>query len=111
MFKISYYNQKVKNEIEKFPAGIKKRYFELTGRMIEHGPFLGAPHTKPFGGGLFEIRTKAKEGIGRVFYCTVIEENIVILHAFIKKTQKTPKKDLNMAKKRLKEVKNAHKQK
>ncbi|MCK4983642.1 MAG: type II toxin-antitoxin system RelE/ParE family toxin [Victivallaceae bacterium] len=109
MFKISYYNQKVRNEVKTFPAGIKKRYFDLTDRMIEHGPFLGAPHTKALKGGLFEIRAKGKEGIGRAFYCTVVKNKIVILHVFIKKTQKTPQNEMNIARKRLQEVKDAHK--
>ena len=57
------------------------------------------------GGGLFEIRAKGKEGIGRSFYCTLKEKEIVILHSFIKKSQKTPKRELDLAKKRMKEVK------
>ena len=109
MFKISYYNQKVRDEVKTFPTGIKKRYFDLTDRMIEHGPFLGTPHTKALKGGLFEIRAKGKEGIGLAFYCTLVKNKIVILHVFIKKTQKTPQNELNIARKRLQEVKDAHK--
>ena len=107
MFNIFYYNQSVKDDVEDFPPGIKKRYFNLTDRMIEHGPNLGEPHTKALGDGLFEIRAKGGEGIGRAFYCTVISRKIVVLHAFIKKSQKTPKNDLDIAKKRMKEVQNA----
>ena len=109
MFSIFYYNQSVKDDIEDFPAGIKKRYFNLTDRMIEYGTNLGEPHTKALGDGLFEIRAKDQEGIGRAFYCTVIGKKIVVLHAIIKKSQKTPKNDLDMAKKRMKEVQNAWK--
>ena len=57
------------------------------------------------GGGLFEIRAKGKEGIGRSFYCTLKGKEIVILHSFIKKSQKTPKRELDLAKKRMKEIK------
>lgn len=60
---------------------------------------------KVFGDGLFELRLKAQEGIGRVFYCTLIGKRIVILHSFVKKTQKTPTNELNIATLRLKEVK------
>jgi phage-related protein len=45
-----------------------------------------------------------KEGIGRAFYCFVVNKRIVILHAFVKKTQDTQKQDLKIARKRLKEV-------
>jgi len=54
--------------------------------------------------GLYEIRAKGKEGIGRSIYCTLKGQEVVILHSFIKKTQKIPKKDLDLAKKRMKEV-------
>ncbi|ABS76640.1 type II toxin-antitoxin system RelE/ParE family toxin [Coxiella burnetii] len=47
-----------------------------------------------------------QEGIARFFYCTQVKKEIVILHAFIKKTQETPIKELEIAKKRMKEVKN-----
>ncbi len=57
------------------------------------------------GSGLFEIRAKGKEGIGRVFYCTIVGNRIMMLHCFVKKTEKTPARELEIAKKRLKEVK------
>jgi len=64
---------------------------------------LGLPHTDSFGGGLFELRLKGSEGIARVFFCTMVEREIMMLHGFIKKTQKTPEKELKIAKARLKE--------
>jgi phage-related protein len=63
------------------------------------------PHTRAMGDGLFELRIKAAEGIAWVFYCTVINREIVVLHVFVKKTQATPKRELGVAQKRLKEVK------
>lgn len=45
-------------------------------------------------------------GIGRAFYCFLAGKHIVVLHAFIKKSQQTPERDLNLARKRLKELKN-----
>jgi phage-related protein len=68
------------------------------------------PHTRAMGEGLFELRLKAAEGIARVFYCTMVGKKIVILHQFIKKTDKTPSKELEIARRRLKEVKNAYTQ-
>ncbi len=52
------------------------------------------------------MRPKGKEGTGRIFYCFVIDQRVVILHAFIKKTQETPDQDLKIARKRKKEVLN-----
>jgi phage-related protein len=45
-------------------------------------------------------------GITRVFYCTITKQRIVFLHHFVKKTDKTPNKELNIARQRMKEVKN-----
>jgi len=87
------------------PATLQARYIGLTDRMMEHGPHLGLPHTDAFGGGLFELRLKGIEGIARVFFCTMIGQEIVMLHSFIKKTQKTPDKELRIAKERMKELK------
>ena len=63
------------------------------------------PHTRSMGDGLFEVRAKASEGIGRAFYCTLVGRRIVVLHGFIKKTDKTPAKEINIARDRLKELK------
>jgi len=57
------------------------------------------------GDGLFELRIKAAEGIARVFYCAVVNRRIVFLHQFVKKTDKTPSKELKIARRRLKEAK------
>ena len=72
--------------------------------MLEFGSNLGMPHTKAVESGLFELRVKGREGIARVFYCTKIGKRIVMLHIFVKKSQKTPKKDLKLAIQRMKEV-------
>jgi phage-related protein len=60
------------------------------------------------GDGLFELRLKASEGIARVLYCTVVGRKIVILHQFIKKSDKTQSKELVIARRRMKEIKNAY---
>ncbi len=84
--------------------------FLHTIEMIEEfGPNLGKPHTSAMGKGLFEIRAKGKEGIGRSFFCSFENNEIIILHSIIKKTQKTPKKDLDLAIKRMKKLKGDNK--
>jgi phage-related protein len=62
-------------------------------------------HTKAIKEGLIELRVKSKEGIARVFFCTIMNKRIVVLHVFIKKSQKIPKKELNIAIRKMKEVK------
>ena len=87
------------------PNTLQARYIGLTQRMFEYGPTLGLPHTDSFGGSLFELRLKCVEGISRVFFCTMVEQEIEMLHSFIKKTQKSPAKELKIAKSRMKELK------
>jgi phage-related protein len=104
-FNITYYSQEVQDEIVSLPVTLQARYIALTNRMLEYGPHLGLPHTDAFGGGLFELRLKGVEGIARVFFCTMVGQKIVMLHSFVKKTQKTPEKELKIAKLRMKELK------
>jgi phage-related protein len=105
MWTIQYYNNTVEQSVLSLPATLAARYVHLTDRMHQFGPNLGMPHTRAMGDGLFEIRLKGAEGIARVMYCTLIGKRIVMLHAFVKKTDKTPGKDLVLARQRLKEVK------
>ncbi len=102
---IEYYNSRLQDDILKLPDGILARYFRLTDLMVEVGPNLGLPHTKALGDGLLELRLKSKEGISRVFYCSLVDNRIMMLHSFIKKSQKIPQKEIKLARQRLKEVK------
>jgi phage-related protein len=72
--------------------------------MLAVGPDLGMPHTRALGRGLFELRLQSKEGIGRVFFCTRPARRIVMLHCFVKKSAKTPARQLKVARERMKEV-------
>ena len=104
-YTITYYSEAVQEQIIDLPDTLAARYIVLTRRMVALGPNLGEPHTKAFRDGLFELRLKGAEGIARVFFCTMIGKRIVILHSFIKKTDRTPKRELDVAQTRLKEIK------
>ena len=104
-WRIFYYNRNLELEILNLPDGLLARYFHLTDLMIEFGSNLGLPHTKAIDKGLFELRIKSKEGIARVFFCTKIGKKIIILHSYIKKSQKIPKRELKIAISRMNEVK------
>lgn len=103
-WQIKYFNKNLEDDILNLPGGLLARYLRLTDLMLKFGANLGLPHTKPIESGLFELRVKSKEGIARVFFCTKTGKKIVMLHSFIKKSQKTPKKEINIAKSRMKEV-------
>jgi phage-related protein len=96
-----------KPQILALPAGFLARFIRYAEKMELYGPDLGMPHTRAMGDGLFELRLKAAEGIARVFYCTLVGKRVVMLHHFTKKTDKTPAKELNVARMRKKEIENA----
>jgi phage-related protein len=107
-YTIEFYSDAVRKEINDLPIGFRVRFSIFADRMIEHGANLGEPHTEAMGNGLFEMRLKASEGIARVFYCTLVGKRIVMLHSFVKKTPKTPPRELRLANTRMKEIKHAN---
>jgi len=106
-WRVVFYSVALEQEVLQLPAGFVARFLRYAERMEIYGPDLGMPHTRAMGGGLFELRLKAAEGIARVFYCTLVGRRIVMLHQFIKKSEKTPRKELEIAKRRMKELKDA----
>lgn len=103
---VTYYNERVKRDVFAMPVGILADYLRLLDLMRDFGADLRMPHSRAMGDGLFELRPRGREGIGRVFYCTSVGQRIVVLHSFIKKTQETPQNELRTARTRLKEVRN-----
>jgi phage-related protein len=103
-YSVEYFHPRVLDEIESWPVGILADYARLIELLMEFGPDLRMPHSRAMGGGLFELRPRGREGIGRALYCYVTGRRVVVLHAFVKKTQTTPERDLNVARKRMKEV-------
>jgi phage-related protein len=101
---IEYPYSDVEEFVINLPPKMAAKYLRLTDLMLEFGANLGMPHTRAMSNGLFELRIKSQEGIGRVFYCTLVNQRIVLLRGFIKKSQKTPPKELRIAKRRLAEV-------
>jgi phage-related protein len=106
-WQVSFYSPGLREEILGLPAGFVARFLRYAERMEVYGPDLGLPHTRAMGRGLFELRLKAAEGIARVFYCTLVGHRIVMLHQCIKKSEKTSRRELEIALMRMKEVKDA----
>ena len=105
-FELEYFHERVRAEIEAWPVDVLADYARLAEMLVEHGPNLRLPHSRSFGDGLFELRPRGREGIGRAFYCFMTGKRVVVLLAFIKKTQETPDRELKLARKRLKELQN-----
>jgi phage-related protein len=103
-YSVEYFNPRVRDEIEAWPVGVLANYARLIELLVEFGPDVRMPHSRAMGGGLFELRPRGREGIGRVLYCYASGQRVVVLHAFVKKAKSTPERELAMARKRMKEV-------
>ncbi len=67
--------------------------------LEEFGNQLREPHSKPMGEGLFELRIQFASDISRIFYFFVVDNKIILTNGFIKKTMRTPKAQLDLARK------------
>jgi phage-related protein len=105
-YDIDYFHPRVLAEIESWPVDVLADYARLVELLVEHGPDLRLPHSRSLGQGLFELRPHGRSGIGRAFYCFLVGRRIVVVHAFVKKSQQTPDRDLKLARKRVKEISN-----
>ena len=85
---VSFFNLRVQQEIETWPVGVYADFLRLIELLQDHGVDLRMPHSRALGKGLFELRCKGSEGIGRAFYCTLVGKEIVILYSFIKNLRK-----------------------
>lgn len=102
---VESFNRKVGSGILNLPPNLLARIIRYAETMERHGPNLGMPHTRALGGGLFELRVQAKEGIARLLFCTTLHRKIVFLNVFVKKTQRPPKREVEVAMNRMKELK------
>jgi phage-related protein len=92
-------------EIAALPPGLRARMLRLLKVIEGYGlEQLHEPHAKHLEGKLWELRAKAGEGIARGIYVTVTGRQIVVLHVFEKKTQKTPRRAIGIALDRMKRM-------
>ena len=98
-------NASVDEEIATLPADMRARLARVSGLIATAGlENVKEPHVKHLEGRLWEIRLKGKDGISRALYVTARPKRVVIVRVFIKKTQKTPRAEINLALARAKEV-------
>ena len=97
---------KARDAIRKFP---KEARFRL-GRglfRLQMGEKISMPNSRPMpsvAAGVSELRVRGEDGIFRVFYFAASPEGVLVFHAFVKKTQRTPPLEIELARKRLKEI-------
>ncbi len=99
-------NATVDAELDELPADMRARLVRISELIESVGlPNVKQPHVRHIRGPLWEIRLKGKAGIARALYITALKQRVVIIRAFIKKTEKTPASEIDLALERAKELK------
>ncbi len=107
-WRVVHLNNAVGAEFDALPKDIKAKFLHLAALIEDMGlPMVGEPYVKHLEGKLWEMRVKAATGYGRGFYCTCRNKRIVVLRYFVKKSAKTPHRELALARKRLMELRSA----
>lgn len=98
-------NGVVDSELEELPADMLARFHYISQLIEEFGlERVREPHVKHLRAALWEMRMKGKDGISRALYVTAVGKRVVVVRAFIKKTQKTPGREIELALKRATEI-------
>jgi phage-related protein len=102
---VEFLDEDVKAKIDAMPLDIQASFKRIVELIQSHGlERVREPYVKHLEGPLWEMRMKGKAGIARAVYVTAVGRRVVIVHVFEKKTQKTPRREIDTALKRAKEV-------
>ncbi len=95
----------MKASLDALPRDIRAAFERIVSVIQGHGlERVREPYVKHLKGPLWEIRMKGKDGIARAAYVTATGQRAVVVHVFTKKTQKTPRREIETALRRAKEV-------
>lgn len=98
-------NEKVDKELDALPIDMRARFIRVVMLIETFGlDRVSLPHVRHLEGPLWEIRMTGKAGISRALYVTATGSRVVVVRVFIKKTQKTPRREINIALERAKEI-------
>jgi phage-related protein len=104
-WRVEVLNETVAGELAALPDDMKARYVRITRLIAEIGlEFLGEQYVKHLKDKLWEMRLKGRDGISRALYVTAIGQRVVVVRVFVKKTQQTPRSEIDLALRRAKEV-------
>lgn len=102
---VQYLDDAAKAEVDALPDDIRARFERIVGLILSMGlERMREPYVKHLEGKLWEMRMKGKDGIARSFYVAASGKRVVVLRTFVKKTQKTPRREIERALVRAKEV-------
>jgi phage-related protein len=93
------------DELNALPDDHKARFGRIRELIQTHGlERVGFPHVRPIGDGLWEIRLKGADGISRALYVTRTGRRVIVVRVFVKKTEKTPGREIKLALARAKDL-------
>ena len=102
---VAFLDQDVQSLLDALPVDIRARFQRIVELIQTHGlEHVREPYVKHLEGRLWEMRMKGRDGIARAVYVTAVGKRVVIVHVFVKKTQKTPRREIELARQRAKEV-------
>ena len=100
-------DDRVREELEDLPSDMQARFRRIVELIQGYGlERVREPHVKHLENYLWEMRMKGKDGISRAIYVTASGRRVVVVRVFVKKTQKTPRREIALTLERAKEVKN-----
>ncbi|HEX6546941.1 MAG TPA: type II toxin-antitoxin system RelE/ParE family toxin [Bryobacteraceae bacterium] len=98
-------DDRVRDELDALPPDMQARFRKIVELIQGYGlERVHEPHVKHLQGQLWEMRMKGKDGISRAVYVTAKGQRVVVVRVFIKKTQKTPRREIEIALQRAQEV-------
>ena len=103
---VEFMDERVQAALYNLPLDMRASFERIAHLLEDHGiAGMREPYVKHLQGPLWEMRLKGRSGIARAAYVTVHERRVVVVHVFVKKTQKTPPKDLAIALRKAREIK------
>lgn len=104
-WRIETLNVTVDRELDALPVDMRARFARLGGLIVAVGlERVGMPHVRRLSGPLWEMRLGGRDGIARALYVTVPGQRVVVVRAFVKKTRRTPRREVELALQRAREV-------
>ena len=105
MWSVEYLDDKAKAEVDALPTDMRASFERIVGMIVAHGlERMREPYVKHLEAKLWEMRLKGRDGIARSLYVAAKGKRVVVVHSFVKKTQKTPRREIDFALKRAKDV-------
>ena len=102
---VGFVNAAAEAEVRALPLDMSARFTRIADMIVEQGlPAIREPQVKHLFGKLWEMRLKGRDGIARSIYVTASGRRVIVLRTFIKKTEKTPSRELEIAVMRMKEI-------